>query len=138
LKLLRPMSALPPIADVAQHGGRKQRKSTRSSLRRWPLLPSSIIDCILVGCARRHEAPAERPLIIVVETIPRVGRRRRIQKARQFKILQIEEAAGFLDQMVCILFRILLNRSCGARFGAEHLRKRRTIKFVAGRFAALE
>src|SRR5262249_27642483 len=53
-----------------------------AKLRTAQLLPSSIVDRVLVGCPRGDEAPSKRPLVIIAEPLAGVGRRRSVQQSR--------------------------------------------------------
>src|ERR1700747_3505272 len=76
----------------------------------WDLLPSPVVHRVLVGGAGRNEAPTQRPLIVVVEAFARVGRGRRVEETRELEIAEIDQAAGFLEQIVGILLRVVLDR----------------------------
>src|SRR5215831_16988926 len=47
------------------------------------LLPSPVVDRVLISGAGRNETPTERPLIVVVEPFARIRRGRRVQHSRQ-------------------------------------------------------
>src|SRR5215471_18083448 len=103
---------------------------------RYALLPSPVVDRVFVGGARGNEAPAERPLVVVVESLTRVWRRRRVQQARQLEVLEVDQAARFLEQVVGVFFWIFVDRGGRARFGSEHLGERRSVQLVARCLAA--
>src|SRR3954463_16069157 len=64
------------------------------------LLPGAVVHRVLVSCAGRHQAPAERPLVIVVEAFARVGGGRRVEDAPQPQIGMVEDAAGLGHQIM--------------------------------------
>src|SRR5258708_5759108 len=98
-----------------------RRRPTQFRLVLPRLLPGAVVHRVLVGGARRHQAPAERPVVIVVEAFARVGHRRRVEDARQLEVLQANQAAGLRHDVVRKLLRVVLDRLGGARLGAEHL-----------------
>src|SRR6266436_5501122 len=100
------------------------------------LLPGPVVDRVLVGGAGRNETPAERPLIVVVEAVARVRRRRGVQQSRQLEVFEFNQAAGLLEQVVGVFFGVLVDRGGGARLGPEHLRKRRAVQLIARCLAA--
>src|SRR5436190_7229893 len=99
-------------------------------------LPGAVIDRVLVGGAGRHEAPVARPLVGVLEALAGVGFGGRVEDAREPQVLHLQQAARFLDEVVRILLRILLDRPrrLGLRF--EHLAQRRAVELLARRFAS--
>src|SRR5882672_4223184 len=99
-------------------------------------LPRAVIDRVLEGRTRLDQAPAERPLISVIEALARVGHGRRVQDALELQRLRVEQPARLIDQILRVLTRILVNRPGGARFGAEHRGERRPVELVARGFAA--
>src|SRR4051794_17178299 len=92
---------------------------TARGLAPTPLPPRPIIDGVLVRRAGRHQAPAERPVVVVFEALARIWGRRSVEDARQLEILYPDHAAGFLDDVMRELLRVLLDRFGGARLGAE-------------------
>src|ERR1051326_824472 len=43
------------------------------------LLPGAVVDGVFVGGAWRHQAPAQGPVVVVVEALARIRRRRRVE-----------------------------------------------------------
>src|SRR5258706_4229605 len=130
-------------SDTAICCARRMRKPGRwySSAREFwgdgaTLLPSAIGHHVLIGRAGRNQAPAQGPLIIVVEAVARIGHRRRVQHPRQLEVSRRKCVAGFFENVMRIFRRILVDRLGGARLGSEHLCQRRTIKLVSCRLAA--
>ena len=69
---------------VRRRQQQRQRKRRRLSVnavaksnrvRAARLLPGAVVHRVLVGGAGRHQAPAQRPVVGVVEAFPRIGRR---------------------------------------------------------------
>src|SRR5882672_2436014 len=98
-------------------------------------LPGSVVDRVLAGRAPLHQAPAERPLIGVIEALARVGLGWRVQDALDLELLGVEQPARLIDQVTRVLARVAVDRFGGARLGAEHRRQRRPVELVARRFA---
>src|SRR6266571_6658345 len=88
------------------------------------LLPGAVVDRVLEGRARLHQAPAQCPLVGMVETLARVGFGRRVQYARDLELLGVEQPSRFLDEVARMLARVRVDRIGGARLGAEHRSKR--------------
>src|SRR5689334_18414524 len=126
-RLLRRRSEAPPGTRCAGLG---------LSRRAAPLQPGPVVDGVLEGCPRLHQAPAQRPLVGVVEALTRVGLRRCVQNARDLELLGVEQSARLLDQVTGVLARVPVDRLGRARLGAEHRGKRRPVELVPGRFAA--
>src|SRR5437773_6941282 len=100
------------------------------------LLPGAVVDRVFVGRAGGHEAPVARPLVGMLEALAGVGLGRGVQDARELEILQFQHAAGFLDEIVRVLRRVLVDRARRFGFGQEHLVQRGTVELVARGFAA--
>src|SRR5882672_2522996 len=100
------------------------------------LLPGAVVYGVFVGRARGHEAPVARPLVGVLEALARVGLGRRIEDASELEVFELEHASGFLDEVVRVLRRILVDGARGLGFRQEHLVQRRAVELVARGFAA--
>src|SRR6266850_626326 len=100
------------------------------------LLPGAIVDRVLEGRARLHQAPAQSPLIGVVEALARVGLGRRVEYARNLEFPGVEQPARLLDQVARMLARIPVDRIGRARLRAEHRGERRAVELVPRRLAA--
>src|ERR1700693_1265788 len=88
----------------------------RNDARRAPaLLPRPVVDRVLLGRAGRHQAPAERPLVIVVEALARIGSGRRIEDAPEPEVGEIDRAARLLDEIMRVSRRALVDRRGGMR-----------------------
>src|SRR5437899_341651 len=100
------------------------------------LLPGPIIYGVLEGRARLHQAPAQGPLVGVIEALARVGLGRRIEDARYLELFGVEQPSRLLDQVARVLAGVLVDRIGGARFRAEHRGERGPVELVPGRLAA--
>src|SRR6266446_2353515 len=141
------LAMVPPVATTLTSGslswacaaltpaGPTHRASISAAARRT-LPPGAIVDRVLVGGAGRNELPAERPLIGVLEALARVGLGRRVQDAREVEVLQLEQPARLLDEVVRVALGGLLDRPCRLGFRLEHLLQRRAVELVARGFAA--
>src|SRR5712671_1954146 len=103
---------------------------------RIALLPGAIVDGIFVGGARRDKLPVERPLIGMLEALTGVGLRRRVEDARELEVLELQQAAGLLDEIVRVALGVLLDRLCRLGFRLEHLLQGRAVEHVARGLAA--
>src|SRR5437879_13592857 len=74
------------------------------------LLPGPVVHGVLEGRARLHQAPAQGPLVGVIEALARVGLGRCVQYARDLELLGVEQAARFLDQVARVLARVAVDR----------------------------
>src|SRR5437879_5264172 len=88
------------------------------------LLPGAVVDRVLEGRARLHQAPAQGPLVGMVEAFAGVGLGRRVEDARNLEVFGLEQPSRLLDEVARVLARILVDRIGGARLGAEHRRER--------------
>src|SRR5882724_6914874 len=126
------------LRSISRHRPKMQTAPTSRRRRHahsgW-LLPGAVVDGVLVGGAGRHQAPAQRPVVVVVEALARVGHRRCVENTRELEILQADQAAGLGDDIMRELLRGFLNCLGGACLGAEHLGECRSVHLVAGRFA---
>src|SRR6266705_2798299 len=100
------------------------------------LLPGAVVDRVLEGRPRLHQAPAQGPLVGVVEALARVGLGRRVEDARDLEVFGVEQPSRFLDEVARMLAGILVDRFGGARLGPEHRGKRSPVELVPRRFAA--
>src|SRR5579862_1071563 len=64
------------------------------------LLPSPIIDGVLVRGAGDGHVPLHRPVVGVFETLSRVGLRWSVQQAPRLKLVGLQKTAGFGDEVV--------------------------------------
>src|SRR5712692_3249957 len=94
------------------------------------LLPGAVVDRVLEGRARLHQAPAQRPLVGMVETLAGVGLGRRVQDTRDLELLGVEQPSRLLDQVARVLAGILVDRIGRACPGAEHRSERRAVELV--------
>src|SRR6267143_2737515 len=99
-------------------------------------LPGAVVDRVLEGRARLHQAPAHGPLVGVVEALARVGLRRRVEDARNLEVFGLEQPSRLLDEVARMLAGVLVDRIGGARLGAEHRGERGPVELVPGRLAA--
>src|SRR5690348_9366703 len=69
-------------------------------------LPGAVVDRSLEGRPRLDQAPAQCPLIGVIEALAGIGLGRRVDYARELEIFRVQQAACFLDQVARVLARI--------------------------------
>src|SRR6266853_4546343 len=100
------------------------------------LLPGPVVHGVLEGRTRLHQAPAQGPLVGVIEALARVGLGRCVEDARDLELPGVEQAARFLDQVARVLARVAVDRIGRARLGAEHRSKRGSVELVPCGFAA--
>src|SRR5438045_4981210 len=100
------------------------------------LLPSPVVDGVLVRRAGHGHVPLHRPAIGVVPALARIGRDRSVQEPPVLEFLGLEEAAGLAHQVMHVRPRILLEHLDRTRLRAEHLLQRFGIRVVARRFGA--
>src|SRR6266705_2582982 len=79
------------------------------SCSRFALLPSPVVDRVLVGGAGGDEAPTQSPLVVVVESVARVRGQRGVQQSGQLEVFEVDQAARFLEQIVSVFFRVLVD-----------------------------
>src|SRR6266446_1493866 len=69
-------------------------------------LPGAVVDRVLEGRARLHQAPAHGPLVGVVEALARVGLGRRVEDARNLEVFGLEQPSRLLDECDSISTRM--------------------------------
>src|SRR5437764_12557090 len=60
------------------------------------LLPGAVVDRVLEGRARLHQAPAQGPLVGMVEAFAGVGLGRRVEDARNLQVFGLEQPSRLL------------------------------------------
>src|SRR5438093_10149201 len=108
-------SATPSAAAIAA-----SLRFFMSLLLRKFLLPGAVVDRVLEGRARLHQAPAQGPLVGVIEALARVGLGRRVKDARDLEVLGVEQPSRLLDEVARMLAGVLVDGIGRARLGAEH------------------
>src|SRR5204862_3730273 len=99
------------------------------------LLPGAVVDRVLEGRARLHQAPAQGPLVGMVEAFAGVGLGRRVEDARNLEVFGLEQPSRLLDEVARVLARVAVDRIGGARLGAEHGGERGPVELIPGGFA---
>src|SRR5260370_23252430 len=76
-------SSFESLRTAAREGGLlRMRSESRGQQTRY-LLPSPVVDRVLIGGAGRNETPTDCPLIVVGEPFSRVGPGRGVAQSRQ-------------------------------------------------------
>src|SRR5690348_12011639 len=99
------------------------------------LLPSAIVDGVLIGGSRHGHVPFHGPVVGVLEALARIGLRRRVQQAPSLELARLEQPARLADEVMDERRRVLLDEIDRPRLRAEHLCERFAVEVVAGSFA---